>query len=117
MGTPWTLKRTVQCAKCPWRKSTNPHDIPNGYDVEKHKKLERTIAKPGDLSFLGGGEQHVMACHEEHEAYCIGWLMNQIGPGNNIAMRLHVRNCTNMHEVRLIGPQHATFEDTLPDEV
>lgn len=110
----WKLKRTVQCAKCPWRKSTNPHEIPNGYDPKKHANLEGTIAKPGDLSFLGGGEQHVMACHEEHEAHCIGWLMNQIGPGNNIALRLRVCDCENINKVRLLGEQHERFSDTLP---
>ena len=31
---PWKLKRTRQCEKCPWRKATNPHDIPNGYTEE-----------------------------------------------------------------------------------
>lgn len=25
------LNREIQCAKCPWRKSTNPRLIPNGY--------------------------------------------------------------------------------------
>lgn len=114
MGTPWKLKRTVQCAKCPWRKATNPHDIPNGYDPEKHANLKCTIAKPSDLSVLAEREQHVMSCHEEEAAYCIGWLMHQVGRGNNISMRLHVRNCTNISEVKLIGEQHETFEDTLP---
>lgn len=41
----WKLKRTVQCAKCPWKVSTNPHDISNGYCETKHKDLEETIAK------------------------------------------------------------------------
>jgi hypothetical protein len=116
MSKPWKLKRTVQCAKCPWRKRTDPHDIPNGYDPEKHANLKRTIAKPGDWRNLFDSTMRVMACHEEHEAHCVGWLMNQIGSGNNIALRLHVRNCTNMNEIKLLGEQHETFEDTLPDE-
>lgn len=114
MGKPWTLKRTVQCAKCPWRKSTNPHDIPNGYDVEKHKNLKRTIATPGDLRTVFSREMRVMACHEDHESHCIGWLMNQIGPGNNIGLRLRMSSCANAKDIKLIGEQHETFEDTLP---
>lgn len=56
----------------------------------------------------------VMACHEEHEAHCIGWLVNQVGPGNNIALRLRLRDCTNADKIRLCGEQHETFDATLP---
>ena len=108
------LKRTVQCAKCPWRKDVDPNDIPNGYCPTKHKNLESTIAKEGDLSFLSGGGLHVMACHETHSSECLGWLMNQLGPGNNIGLRLMMRNCENIRKVKLIGEQHERFEDTLP---
>ena len=109
------LKRTVQCAKCPWKKSTDPHDIPNGYCETKHRNLSGTIADPEEgLAFLVGGGIRVMACHEEHEAHCIGWLMNQLGRGNNIALRLSMFRCENIKDVRLIGEQHETFEETLP---
>ena len=37
-----------QCAKCPWKVSTDPYEIPDGYDVKKHRDLEGTIANPGD---------------------------------------------------------------------
>jgi hypothetical protein len=107
------IKRTRQCAKCPWKKSTNPHEIPNGYDVEKHKNLDRTIAKEGDLSFLTGG-LHVMACHETHDAHCIGWLVHQLGRGNNIGLRLQMMRCENASEIKTDGPQLETFQDTLP---
>lgn len=111
------LKRTVQCAKCPWRVDVDPHEIPNGYCETKHQKLEDTIAS-GDgmdqIASLMTGSMRVMACHETHDAHCIGWLMNQLGPGNNIALRLSMRNCENIRAVRLIGDQHATFKDTLP---
>lgn len=110
----WKLKRTAQCAKCPWLVGVNPHDIPNGYCETKHRALERTIAKPGDLSFLAGEPQHVMACHETHDAHCVGWLVNQLGPGNNIALRLSMMNCSNADKIRLRGDQHERFEDTLP---
>lgn len=108
----WKLKRTAQCAKCPWRKDVDPHDIPNGYCETKHRGVEKTIAKPGEMP-LGGG-LNVMACHETDDAHCVGWLMNQIGPGNNIGLRLSLMNCENIKKVRLVGEQHETFEDTLP---
>lgn len=58
-----------------------------------------------------------MACHEHslgEEAHCIGWLMNQLGPGNNIALRMKMLSCENAHRIRLDGEQHETFEATLP---
>lgn len=116
MNKTWRLKRTKQCAKCPWKVSTNPFDIPNGYNPELHAKLETTIAEPG--YFRGSvDEVKTMACHHSrpgHEAHCLGWLANQLGPGNNIALRLQMMACENAKEVKLDGEQHACFEDTLP---
>lgn len=113
----FNLKRTKQCAKCPWKKSTNPYDIPDGYELEKHKNLSCTISKEGDLSSLGKNTMHVMACHhskEGNEEHCIGWVHNQLGPGNNIMLRLQMRNCDNIQDLKVYGPQHDKFEDTLP---
>ena len=110
----WQLTRTIQCGKCPWRVGVDPHDIPNGYDEEKHRALRSTIATPGDLRGALGSPLRVMACHESSEDYCLGWLMHQLGEGNNIALRLRMRSCTNLGAVQLRGPQHACFEDTLP---
>lgn len=115
MSEKYKLRRVHQCAKCPWRKNVDPHGIPNGYDVEKHKALVGTIAKPGDLSFLTG-TMRAMACHETHDAHCVGWLMNQLGPGNNIGLRIAMRHCENLGDVKLRGEQHKRFEDTIPDE-
>lgn len=109
----WRLKRTTQCAKCPWRVDVDPHDIPNGYSVKKHCALDGTIAKPGDFNF--GDPLRVMACHETHDAHCIGWLVNQVGSGNNIGLRLSLRNCENARDIKLQGEQHKRFEDTLPE--
>ena len=113
MSEKWKLKRTAQCAKCPWRKDVDPHGIPNGYCETKHRGLASTIAKPGDV---GGafGTLNVMACHETDDAHCIGWLANQLGPGNNIGLRLRMMTCENARKIRLVGEQHETFEDTLP---
>jgi hypothetical protein len=110
----WKLNRTVQCGKCPWRKDVDPYDIPNGYDVEKHRALKSTISD-GGLGSVFSSRMHVMACHESHKDYCLGWLMNQLGPGNNIALRMRMSSCENGRDIRLIGEQHETFEDTLPD--
>lgn len=110
----WTLKRTQQCAKCPWRVETDPHEIPNGYSEERHRDLKCTIAKPGDVADIFAWHRHAMACHETHDAHCIGWLVNQIGPGNNIALRIEMMSCDNYKEIQLRGEQHERFEDTLP---
>lgn len=110
----WKLKRTKQCAKCPWRTDVDPNDIPNGYCSKKHAALKSTIATPGDVSVIIGRTMHVMACHETYDAHCIGWLVNQIGPGNNIALRINMRNCSNFRNVKTVGRQHARFADTLP---
>jgi Family of unknown function (DUF6283) len=106
----WTLKRTAQCKKCPWIAGVNPHEIPNGYSEEKHRALRKTIAEPGSLR----GTRSVMACHELQDAHCIGWLMNQIGPGNNLGLRLQMLSCENASAIRLRGEQHETFDETLP---
>jgi hypothetical protein len=109
----WALKRTTQCAKCPWRKDVDPHDIPDEYSEEKHAALSCTIAEPGSLHDTG----RAMACHEskpEEEMHCIGWLVNQLGPGNNIPLRMRMLGCTNRKEIRTIGKQHRKFENTLP---
>jgi hypothetical protein len=108
----WKLKRTAQCAKCPWRVDVDPHNIPNGYCETKHRGLENTIAKPGALPT--GATLVAMACHETDNAHCVGWLANQLGPGNSIALRLAVIKCSNIGRIRLVGKQHSTFEGTLP---
>jgi hypothetical protein len=111
------LRRYKQCAKCPWKKSTNPFEIPNGYSEEKHKNLKKTIANNNDIYQIAiESTMRVMACHESKsgsEAHCVGWLMNQLGEGNNILLRLQMRQY-DLKNVKLDGPQHEKFEDTLP---
>ena len=107
---PWTLKRTAQCKLCPWRKDVDARDIPR-YDAGKHRLTERaTIARDGNPLTPTNN----MACHESHDDYCVGWLMNQIGPGNNIPLRMRMMSCANAGKVRLRGEQHALFKDTIP---
>src|SRR5688572_29099683 len=101
-----------QCKKCPWRKDVDPNDIPNGYSRDKHAALEDTIAMPG--AFRMGGK--AMACHESPvgaEKACVGWLVQQLGPGNNIGLRLAVVSGQIDGDVETVGEQHKHFEDTL----
>lgn len=109
----WKLKRVNQCGKCPWRVDVDPHDIPNGYSEDLHRGLADTIAHPGSLRSSG----RVFACHEhdsEEGVHCVGWLVHQIGVGNNIGLRLRMISCENAGAIRVHGEQHETFEDTLP---
>ena len=104
-----------QCKTCPWRKGTDPHKIPNGYSVDHHLSLRETIAEPGDLR--SGGK--MMACHYSpvgEEDVCVGWLSHQLGPGNNLALRMKVIRGDISADFETLGPQHETFEDTLPPE-
>lgn len=106
--------RRVQCKACPWRKDVVPdRDIPGGYSSEKHKALACTIAMPGRVEF---GAVRQMACHESStgaEIVCVGWLANQLGPGNNIAARMKMA-AGHYPRFELVGEQHETFEATLP---
>ena len=111
------MSKRRQCKKCPWRKDVNPHDIPNGYCETKHANLSNTIAEPGALP-VPGEAMHAMACHEStggKEKHCIGWLDNQLNEGNNIALRLRVAFGHINANYELVGEQHATLEDTLPE--
>ena len=92
----------------------NPHDIPGAYSEDKHAALSCTIA---------GRESHMhsqvvqMACHETPEggeSPCVGWLVNQLGPGNNIALRMRVMFGNIDGDVETVGPQHDCLAATLP---
>jgi hypothetical protein len=109
----WNLKRTKQCEKCPWKVATNPHEIPDGYTLEGHENLRQTIADE-NINF-GLGTLNIMACHASEEAHCIGWLVNQLGVGNNIALRIRLMTCENRREIKTFGDQHRTFDDTFGD--
>ena len=104
-----------QCAKCPWKVGVDPHDIPDGYSVERHKGLAGTISE----GFVGLDQPlRVMACHEYPvgaEVPCVGWLVNQM-ENNNLALRLACAFKRIDANVETVGEQHACFEDTLPKE-
>jgi len=110
------LIRTKQCDKCPWKVSTDPFDIPDGYCPTKHANLKNTIAKEGEITF---GVQNAMACHHStgsDEMYCVGWLHNQLGVGNNIGLRIKMMRCENIKDLKIVGEQHRRFEETLPEQ-
>ena len=106
-----------QCKACPWRKATVPErDIPGGYSEELHRGLRGTIAEPASLTALRDGHAMGMACHESppgEERACAGWLHQQLGPGNNLLLRVLALD-GRFDDVRVEGEQHETFEDTLP---
>lgn len=104
-----------QCATCPWRKDADPdREIPNGYSRDLHAGLACTISKAPTIPT--GGRLRAMACHyaEPGKEYaCAGWIHNQMGEGNNIAVRLAVMT-GQLPVPKVHGDQHARFEDTLP---
>lgn len=109
-----------QCKACPWKKFTRPEkDIPNGYCEMQHRDLDSTIATPGE--YRPGRSLSMMACHETpvgKEQPCVGWTLNQLGIGNNFALRMRVLSERSFREavgaMELDGPQHERLEDTLP---
>lgn len=101
-----------QCAKCPWKRDVDPRTIPNGYSRALHKRLSCTIAEPGSLR----SATSMMACHESpigREVVCVGWLVHQLGPGNNIGLRLSVLSGKIDANVETVGDQCDTLEETL----
>lgn len=115
MSENFILSRTKQCKTCPWKVGNDPHDIPNGYSEVMHRNLKNTISNPGEIRI--GKPVNAMACHHSevgNEQYCIGWLINQMGPGNNIGLRIKMIQCENFKDVEVYGEQYQTFEQTLP---
>jgi hypothetical protein len=114
-----TKRKQKQCKKCPWKISTNPHDIPNGYCEAQHAALASTIAGGSVEEQLARNalEIHLMACHESpvgRERVCVGWLHQQLTMGNNVALRLRVLWGSISGAYTLDGEQHETLEETLP---
>jgi hypothetical protein len=106
-------ERVRQCKTCPWKVGADPVvEIP-GYKRGLHCRLTDTIAS-GSASLTG--PLRVMACHYSKtgaETACAGWLDNQLGPGNNFAVRLAVMR--GQLPVPVVdGPQHPTLEATIP---
>jgi hypothetical protein len=62
----------------------------------------------GDIVCIGPNDEEAIPYDEA------GWLTNQLGPGNNIGLRIRMISCENAGKIRLKGEQHPTFENTLP---
>ncbi len=102
--------RQKQCKTCPWKQSVVPsRDVPR-YNRAQHEKLAHDMQQ--------GGHQRIMACHKTNEGKerpCVGWLYNQLGPGNNIPLRLKVRGQKFTLDLDT-DDQHATFAESLQEE-
>lgn len=103
------MTRRNQCKACPWKLSTVPsRDIPGGYKAELHAKL--IACRPEGLGI--GQPIRAMACHESTrgaEQMCVGWVVHQLGPGNNIPLRLRASS-GEFRDLRTEGEQHETLE-------
>jgi len=106
------FRRKKQCKACPWKVSTVPdEDIPGGYSVDKHKRL---CHLKDDAGYLETGR--IMGCHEspaEDPVACVGWLVHELGPGNNIGLRMSLMR-GHIGRLETEGEQHTCIEDTLP---
>jgi hypothetical protein len=102
------MTRTKQCKACPWKKATNPHkDISGGYDPKKHAAL--VSCQSSGLYDPG----RTMACHESSpgaDEACVGWLANQLGPGNNLALRMRAIIGGEFRDLRTFGEQHESLD-------
>lgn len=106
-----------QCKTCPWKEGGSCARIP-GYRREMHDALADTISAPGDISRIRR-PLRIMACHystDEKPISCVGWVANQIGPGNNLALRLRAMTDPEIANVVTVGPQRAHFEDTFASD-
>ena len=107
-----------QCKACPWRKDViADRDIPGGYSRAKHCALISTISD-GRFDPNPEATLRMFACHESprgEERPCVGWMAHQLGPGNNIALRLAVAMGRIDGAVEAVGEQHECFEDTIPE--
>lgn len=110
------LPRTHQCKNCPFKVSVDINTIPNGYDAKAHNNLLENSPKETDVIV---GQLNVMACHHSNdrdEMYCIGWLANALGEGNNIPMRIKAMSIKNISKIKTYGKQHKRFEDLKPNK-
>jgi hypothetical protein len=101
-----------QCKHCPWKKGSDTSKIP-GYRRAKHCKLSSTVDKGiTDIART----LRIMACHKSKtgaDIPCVGWMVNQLGPGNNLALRMAVISGRVDAHVVTVGPQHRTLQETL----
>lgn len=99
-----------QCKSCPWIRGSKTEDIPN-YDAKLHRELSETIqGLELDMESL-----RIMACHFSElgeEETCVGWMHNQLGEGNNLALRIKALSEQWDHDYNLVGDQVDNFDET-----
>lgn len=84
-------------------------DIPGQYSAEKHARLIQ--CQSGGVEGLRDPIR-AMACHESspgREYPCVGWLVNQLGPGNNLALRLRAITTGEYRDLQVEGDQHESL--------
>ena len=64
---PCKPKPRRQCAKCPWKASTDPHDIPDGYSEEAHAKLTTDPGAPEEIFYFDGIEVDITGTWARYE--------------------------------------------------
>lgn len=109
-----------QCRKCPWRLDVDPADIPDGFNYEVHRRLGDNVRQTSSQITSRKMPLHVMACHETKEASpgekpCVGWLVNQLGPGGNLMLRIRAMRNDGFADVETVGPQRASYDEILPN--
>lgn len=107
-----------QCKLCPWRLDVDPADIPHGFNYEVHRRLGENIQRTS--MDIGNGALHLMACHETKEASpsekpCVGWLVNQLGRGNNLLLRIRAMRNDGFADVETVGPQRESYDEIRPN--
>ena len=99
-------KTTKQCKACPWRVDVIPaRDVP-GYEPGLYDRMRATLRD--GLDSLAPGTRMSMACHHQvdgEELPCAGWIHNQLGVGNNLAVRINVGS-GRLPVPQVIGEQH-----------
>lgn len=105
-----------QCRKCPWRVDVDPTDIDN-YDRDMHEAMIDRLSHRGGFETVLHGLR-IMACHESKEGAefpCVGWMAHELGPGNNIGLRIAAAAGRIDTDFELVGDQHPSLESTLSD--
>ena len=106
-------KPRKQCVTCPWRADVDPWNMPGGHGYVLPEMLSSHT--PSGMESLATPVLRVATCHEAAIAKklpCVGWLVHQLGPGNNFAVRLAVLRGSIDANVRTLGKQR-----DLPEEI
>ena len=102
-----------QCRHCPWKKNVDLEDIP-AYSQEKHEEMLQSLRHRGGLETVV--DLHIMACHETDEGKeltCVGWAAYELGPGNNLGLRMQAATGKLDTSFVLDGPQVESLISTL----